>query len=162
MASHHVFAWVGFALAALIAAIFAHRRPAWAVALLVLTDPFEFPQYVWRTTITLPKVVLLGIVVGLLLRRVPLAPLWSKEARPLTIGALAICAATALSAIPATYIDVVARETLKAIEYAIIFGACVVAIAENPDDEPFRVGLLVSVTAVALIALAQLFGGAPS
>ena len=157
------FLWVpAFIFAAVVAAAVAYRRPAWAVALLVLIDPFDFQQYVWRTTITLPKVVLLGIVVGLLLRRVPLAPLWSKEARPLTFGALAICAATALSAIPATYIDVVARETLKAIEYAIIFGACVVAIAEDPDDEPFRVGVLLSVTAVALIALTQLSGGAPS
>jgi O-antigen ligase len=153
---------VGFVVAGLVAAVVANRRPALAVALLVLTDPFEFHQYVWRTTITLPKVVLLGIVVGLLVRRVPLAPLWSNEARPLTIGALAICAATALSAIPSTYIDVVARETLKAIEYAIIFAVCVTAIAADPDDDPFRVGLLIAVIAVALLALAQVFGGAPS
>jgi O-antigen ligase len=153
---------LAFAAAAIVGAIVTFRRPAWGIALLLFVDPFAFYHSIGRTTVTLPKAVLAGIVVALLVKRIPLRALWAPQARPLTIGALALVAANALSAIPATYIDVVARETLKSLEYAIVFGCCVVATVADPDLRPFRFALLGVVALVSLEALAQEFIGAPS
>jgi O-antigen ligase len=152
----------GFAVAVIAAGFVTFRRPAWGVALLLFVEPFAFYHSLGRTTITLPKAVLAGILLALLVKRLPLRVLWAPQARPLTIGALALVAANALSAIPATYIDVVARETLKSLEYAIVFGCCVVASVADRDLRPFRFALLAVVTLVSLAALAQEFTGAPS
>lgn len=153
---------IGFLAVAAAAAALTLRRPAWGVALLLAVDPFAFYHAVGRTTVTLPKVVLLGILVALLLRRAAWQSLWMPRARPLTIGAAALVAANALSAVPGVYVDAVARETLKALEYAIVFACCVVASRADPDLRPFRLALFGVVTLVSLIALGQEFAGAPS
>jgi len=151
-----------FIVVAVATAYLAYRRPAWGVAVLVFVDPFAWYHDISRTTVTLPKVVLAGLILGLIVRRTPLWPLWGPRSRALSVAALALIAANALSIVPALYVDVVARETFKAVEYALAFAACVVAIADDPDPRPFRVALLGVVTLVALLALVQEFFGAPS
>jgi len=151
-----------FIVVAAATAYLAYRRPAWGVAALVFVDPFAWYHDISRTTVTLPKVVLAGLILGLIVRRTPLWPLWGPRSRALSVAALALIAANALSIVPALYVDVVARETFKAVEYALAFAACVVAIADDPDPRPFRVALLGVVTLVALLALVQEFFGAPS
>src|SRR5665213_543241 len=151
-----------FLVAAVAAGYVTFRRPAWGVALLLFVTPFAFYHSVGHTTITLPKTVLLGIVVALLLKRVPLQPLWAPRARPLIIGALALVAANALTAIPAIHLDAVLREILKSFEYALVFGCALVATAADSDLRPFRFALLGVVALVSLEALTQEFIGAPS
>jgi O-antigen ligase len=152
-----VFLVVGAATAYL-----AYRRPSWAIGVFILIDPFAWYHDVGRTTITFPKVVLAAIIVGLLARRTSIRPLFCKESRALSIAALALIAANALSIVPAVYADVVARETFKAIEYALAFAVCVVAVADDPDPRPVRVALIGAVTLVAMTALVQEFLGTPS
>jgi O-antigen ligase len=139
-----------------------YRRPSWGIALLVAADPFLFSHTLSRTTITLPKVVLAGFFAGLLFRRVDWRPLWSPQLRPLSAGALAILAAVALSAIPAEYIDAVARETLKYAEFALVYACCAVAWIAEPDERPLRVSLIATTSVVVLAALTQEWTGAPS
>lgn len=151
-----------FLLVAVAAAVASYKRPAWGIALLILTGPFAFSHDAWRTTITLPKVVLLGVILALALRRVSIRPLWSREVGPLVVAVLVLIGANALSAIPAAYIDPVLRETAKALEYAIVFACCVLATVADPDPVPFRWALIVAVSLVSLMAMSQEFLGAPS
>jgi O-antigen ligase len=88
--------------------------------------------------------------------------LWSREIRPFVIAVLALVGANAISAIPATYIDPVLRETAKALEYAIVFACCVLATVSDPDPLPFRRALIAAVSVVSLLAMAQEFLGASS
>ncbi len=141
------------------------RRPSFGVAGLTAIDPFALYRMAGHTTITLPKTALIGLIVGLLARRdFPLrllAPLESK-ARPLTIGALLIVLATALTLPQAEHRVEVFRETLKALEYLAAFFFIVVAMREDPDEDVVRITLAAILGIVSLCALAQLVTGAPS
>ena len=147
---------------AVCAALLARRRPAYGIALLVVLDPFAWAHDLGPTQITLSKAALLGVLVALVLRRSPLAALRDPAARPLLGGALAIVVVTAFSAIPATYIDAVARETLKAIEYALAFGAAAVSIASETDEDAVRACVVVASALACASALVQYVTGAPS
>ena len=151
-----------FTLVALVLAVATRRKPACALAALVVAAPFDFSRAIGPTTITLPKAVLVGAVLGLVLRRASLRPLFARRARPLTLGALAIVAATALSAIPATYIDATARETLKALEYFVTFACAALAFAEDPDEALFWNMLGIATLLVCGLALVQDVTTAPS
>jgi hypothetical protein len=153
---------LGFLLVLAVAGLACYRRPSWGASLLLIADPFTFSRDLWHTTITLPKAVLLGVLIALAAKRSSLRSLWWGAVRPLTFAAAALTAATALTVIPGLYIDAVARETLKSLEYALAFACCVVAWTEDPDPRPFRIALLAVVGAVSLAALAQEFSGAPS
>ena len=151
-----------FLAVAVCAALLARRRPAYGIALLVVLDPFAWAHDLGPTQITLSKAALLGVLVALVLRRSPLAALRDPAARPLLGGALAIVVVTAFSAIPATYIDAVARETLKAIEYALAFGAAAVSIASETDEDAVRACVVVASALACASALVQYVTGAPS
>lgn len=144
------------------ALLLARRRPVYALALVLLLDPFDHARYLFGTTITFPKVALLGGLLGLALRRPSLAVLAAPRSRPLVLGLLAILAATALSAIPGVYIDAVARETLKTLEYAAAFGFAAVAFAADGDEKVIWRTIELGAATVAVLALAQLFTAAPS
>jgi len=144
-----------FLAVAVCAALLARRRPAYGIALLVVLDPFAWAHDLGPTQITLSKAALLGVLVALVLRRSPLAALRDPAARPLLGGALASVVVTAFSAIPATYIDAVARETLKAIEYALAFGAAAVSIASETDEDAVRASVVVASALACASALVQ-------
>jgi len=127
-------------------------------------EPFDWSHAIARTTLTLPKVALLGLIVGLVLRRSSPRALARVPTRLVAVGAAAIVAGDLLSAIPGTYIDALVRETLKAIEYLTIFVACTVALDNDAEsnDRELRFALVGVVGVVTLLAFAQLHGGAPS
>jgi O-antigen ligase len=157
-----VAAALAFAAVGLVAALLAARRPAFGIAALLILDPFAWAHDLGPTQITFPKAALVGVAIALLARRVPLTALRDARVRPLAGGALAIVAVTALSAIPGTYIDAVARETLKALEYVLAFGAAAVSIASDDDEELVRTSVLVASALVCASALVQYVTGAPS
>jgi O-antigen ligase len=128
------FSLVVFALVALIATLLTRRRPAYGIALLLACEPFDWAHDIGPTQVTLGKLALAGVVVGLALRRTSLRVLWGSSAAPIVGGAVAIALVTALSAIPATYIDATARETLKALEYLAIFAVAAVAVRDEADE----------------------------
>ncbi len=131
-----------------------------------MLEPFDWAHAVARTTLTFPKVALLGLIVGLTVRRASPRALARSATWLVAAGAAAIVAGDLLSAIPGTYIDALVRETLKAIEYLTIFIACSIALDRDgdtkADDRVLRVAFASVVGIVTLLAFAQLFGGAPS
>lgn len=151
-----------FALVAIGAAWLTTRRPAYGVAALVLADPFGYAHYVGWTTITIPKVVLAGVAIGLVVRRPPLGVLRSRETLAVLAGGVAIAVVTMLSAIASTYIDVVARESLKAVEYVVVFCVAAVAFASDPDETLAWKALGAVAAIVCFSALLQEFTGAPA
>jgi O-antigen ligase len=158
-----LFAAAIFALVALAVAFVAARRPLFGVAALFALEPFAWPHALGPTQLSLPKVALVGLIAGLVLRRSSLAVLRAADVRPLLIGACAIVAATAFSVLPAVYADAVARETLKAVEYLATFGATAVAVANDRSSAaPLEIAILATGAVACVLALAQYATGAPS
>jgi O-antigen ligase len=151
-----------FVLVALTCAAITWRHPAVGIAGLLTCEPFDWAHDLGPTQITLGKVALLGVMLGLAARRTSLAPLRAQRVRPIVLGALAIGVVTALTAIPAIYIDATARETLKAIEYLAVFAVAAIAIRDE-RDETLVVNALGALTMVVCgLALAQLTHAAGS
>ncbi len=156
--------WPAFAYVA-VCAIFvalALRRPAAAVAGLILLDPFAFYHYLGPTTLTLSKVALVGTAVGLALRRPSVQVLRNRGALLVAIACASVVAATALSIVQADFVIPAVRETLKAAEYLALFLAALVAFADD-RDERLTIGACMAVASVvSLLAIRQEFGGAPA
>ncbi|HEV2909223.1 MAG TPA: O-antigen ligase family protein [Candidatus Eremiobacteraceae bacterium] len=152
-----------FALAGIGAAWLALRRPQWATALIAFTVPFAFYRDVMGTTITLEKVVIIGIAIGLVMRGAPLVPA-SPTARRIMLAGLAVLGAIAISGVGAAFIGPVLRETLKQLEYLVMFWCAASLIVEQRDDSRWlEGGIIASVLIVSFDAIAQgLLGGAPS
>lgn len=138
------------------------RKPISAVVALLLLDPFAYYQAIGVTTLTLSKIALLAAIAGLAYRRVPLRALQSSPIARLGIAVLLVAAATALSAAHASFPGPAARETLKWIEYAIIFGVCAVAFFEDPDELLIRWSVLVVTAAVIALSIPEIVLGAHS
>ncbi len=128
----------------------------------MLVTPVAFAHEIFGTAITLPKVVLLGVVLGLstyagctkLLRRRPAA---------LLLGALAVlCIVTLLTLFDAADRGAVIRETLKVVEYAVLFAAAFVCYTLDAQDAPLIGAVAIAAIVVSLSALAQEIVGAPS
>jgi putative inorganic carbon (hco3(-)) transporter len=151
-----------FVAALLAAAVLTARRPAYGLGALILATPVAYAHEVFGTTITFPKVVLLGVLLGLTTFRNALV-LLRRPPAPLLIAALgALIVATLLSGLDALHRGPVVREALKAVEYAAIFIAAFLAVALDPDDAPLVAAASVAAIAVALSALIQEIVGAPS
>lgn len=147
-----------FAAAALVTV----RRPAYALGALLITVPLDFPREILITTISVPKCIVLGVLVGL----TAFPGIWRDLRRPpapLLLAALALYLfATALSAAGALHLAAVARETLKWLEYLAFFVAAFCCYRLDGDDPPIVVCAAVGAIVVCLSALAQEFAGAPS
>ncbi|MFY9781656.1 MAG: O-antigen ligase family protein [Candidatus Baltobacteraceae bacterium] len=148
--------------AAVLVAFATKARPALGLAALVASVPFAFYQTVGRTTFTLPKAALLGLIAGLFARHADLRPLAARPARPILIAGALVLAATILSGLQAAHREPVARETFKALEYLLAFAAVLVAARADWDERIVRVTLAATVTLVSILALAQASGRAPS
>jgi len=140
----------------------ARARPAYVPAILVALVPFAFYHDVGATTISLSKVALAAAILGLALGKRSLSPLRDGSARLLLVCAALVTAATALSLWPALYRGAALRETLKSLEYLLLFATVVVAFRSEPDERPVRLALAGSAAVVSLLALAQYLTGAPS
>jgi len=143
-------------------ALIAMRRPAYAIALLIVVQPFAIYGDVWVTTVTLPKATLLGVLLGLAARRGVLRPFASPGPRAIFIAGALLLAATLLTVAHAAYYAPVARETLKAVEYVLLFVAIVAAYRLDPDKAVVRNACVAVAILVALLALSQEFYGATS
>jgi O-antigen ligase len=132
-------------------------RPSNAIVALIATAPFDFSHAVGATTITFDKVALLAAVVGLGLRR-------PRVTIPRTIGIsiFFVILATLLTFAVAEYKGPVLRETLKWIQYLLIFAVAAAAWQLDPDRRRLEGAVTLTVTAVAFLALAQEFIGSPT
>jgi O-antigen ligase len=144
------------------AAIVTSRRPAYGLCALIVVTPFALYREVAGTTVTLPKVVLVGVLIGLTAYPGCLGRL---HARPLPLLLASIggyVAITALSIVDAAHPGATLRETLKFVEYGALTVAGYLCYALDPDDRSLTGTVAIAALAVAATALAQEFTGAPS
>ena len=143
-------------------ALLTARRPAYGLAALFAVTPIAFAHDLIATTVTLPKAVLVGVLLSLttyggsltLLRRYP---------APLLLAALAaFFVATALTLGGAAARGPALRETFKVVEYAGFFVAAYLCYAFDREDALPVGAFAASAIVVAISALAQEFVGAPS
>jgi O-antigen ligase len=155
-----------YLLAFFAVAVATRRRPALGVAAVIAVDPFALYRDVGDTTLTLPKIVLLAMIAGLALRRDLGGALRDlandRWARPLLVCGALVAFATALSIGVAEHRGPAVRETLKAIEYFVLFCTVVVALKLDPDELVVRVAIGATLGAVTVLALSQEVLGAPS
>lgn len=138
------------------------RRPALGACVLIVVVPFALYQQALHLTITLPKVAVLGVLLGLSAYPDAFAPLAAKAPwRILTAGVFVLCA-TLVSFVHATHTLPVIRESLKMGEYLVIFCAVVAAYRLDPDRRAFANAILGSAIAVSVLALAQEVFGSTS
>jgi O-antigen ligase len=156
------FAAMSYAVLFVGGALVAMRRPAYAVALLIVVQPFAIYGNAWVTTVTLPKAALLGVLLGLATYRGVWRPLASPAPRALLIAGALVVGATMLSGIHAIYGAPVLRESLKAAEYIFLFVAVICAYRLEPDAAIVRNACVAVVTLVALFAISQEVYGATS
>lgn len=151
-----------FVAALIAAAALTARRPVYGLAALILSTPVAFAHDAFGTTITLPKAVLLGVLLGLSTYR-GCAKWLRNPPAPLFIGALALlCAVTTLTLLDAAYRGPVIREALKIVEYAAYFVTAFLCYALDGEDAPLVGAAAIAAIAVSLSALAQEVVGAPS
>lgn len=151
-----------FAATLIAAALVTARRPAYGLAALFLVMPFDFAHEVFGTTITLPKIVVLGVLLGVS-TYAGCGAFLRKPPAPLLLAALGtLLAVTALTAIGAVHRGLVVREALKIVEYAAIFIAAFLCHSLDADDAPPRASVAIAAIVVAISALAQEILGAPS
>ncbi|HZZ66382.1 MAG TPA: O-antigen ligase family protein [Candidatus Baltobacteraceae bacterium] len=138
------------------------RRPYYGVCALIAVQPFAFYQDVFATTLTLSKVVLVGVLLGLLAYPWAFAALRAPAPQRLIRAGLLVLGATVLTFAVATYHDAVVRESLKLIEYLLLFSVVVAAYRLDPQPQAIRTTVLLTTLTVALLALLQEIVGAPS
>ncbi len=132
-------------------------RPSNAIVALIATAPFDFSHAIGATTITFDKVALLAAIAGLGLRR-PRVTI----PRAIGISIFFVIIATLLTLAVAEYRGPVLRETLKWIQYLLIFSVAAAAWQLDPDRRRLELTVSITVTVVAVLALAQEFIGSPS
>ena len=138
------------------------QRPAYGLCALILVEPFAFYHEAFSTTITLPKVAILGVLLGLSTYPNVFAPLAAKTPLRILTAGLIVLAATLLSFAHAAHHAPVIREALKTVEYLLLFIAAVAAYRLDPDRRAVRTVLIWSAVAVSILALGQEIVGAPS
>jgi O-antigen ligase len=145
-------------------AAFARRRPSFAVAVLIATTPFALYRDVFATTITLGKIALLAALGGLAFRVASekLDTSGLRAVLPLAVALGTLFVATAISIVQAAHPDAAVRETFKALQYLALTAVVFAAWRIDPDERPIRYALLATMTVVAVVAIAEEFGGAPS
>jgi len=153
---------VAYAIAFVAVAAIGYRRPAYGVAILIALVPFALYRDVGPTTITLFKVTLLAMVAALLAKRCDPSTLRRPAARLLLVCGALVVLATALSIWHAAYRGAALRETLKSVEYLLVFATVAIAAAADADSRPIRIALAAVVAVVSLLAIAQEVTGAPS
>uniref|UniRef100_E6Q608 Putative bicarbonate transporter, ICT family protein n=1 Tax=mine drainage metagenome TaxID=410659 RepID=E6Q608_9ZZZZ len=156
--------WFMLFVAAFIAiTLLARKRPLYGLLALIATAPFGFAHAVAHTTVTLPKVALLAVILGLCAHRTLFARLRAREVRAWLLALAAVAAAMLLSVTQAAYLAPALRESLKALEALAIFAVAVVASEESDALDRLALPVFAAVAAlVALLALLEVIIGAPS
>jgi O-antigen ligase len=151
-----------FALAFVVAALLCARRASYGLVLLILAQPFDLSRDVFGTTISLPKVVLLGVLVGLATYAGVLRLARDRPAPLLFLAIGAYLAATLLSFVGAEHHIATLRESFKVLEYGALFGTAYLCYRLDANENAIATTIAVAAIAVALSALAQEVVGAPS
>ena len=156
--------WLMLFVAAFIGiALLTERRPIFGLLALIATTPFLFAHSIVHSSVTLPKVALLAVALGLLAHRSAWARLRERSARIWLLAFLGVVAATLLSVTQANYLVPAVRETLKAVEALAIFAVAVTACVERADLERYALPCFTAVAAlVSVLALLDDVIGAPS
>ncbi|HEY9179624.1 MAG TPA: O-antigen ligase family protein [Candidatus Baltobacteraceae bacterium] len=138
------------------------RRAAYGACVLIAVVPFAFYQETLGENITLSKVAVLAVLLGLSAYPDAFAPVAAKAPwRILTAGVFVICAML-ISFIHATYTEPVVHEALKVLEYLLVFCAAAAAYRLDPDRRAISRTFFATGIVVAILALAQEIVGAPS
>lgn len=138
------------------------HRPVYGLCAMILTEPFAFYHAALSTTVTLPKVAVVGVLLGLWTYPNAFAPLASRAPSRILIAGLLVLAATLLSYAHALHHAPVIRESLKAVQYLLTFCAAVAAYRLDPDRSAVRSAFMYAAIGVALLALLEELTGAPS
>lgn len=138
------------------------RRPAYGACVLIVVVPFALYQKLAVEMLTLPKVGVLAVLLGLSAYRNAFAPVASRVPWRILTAGLFVLAATLVSFVHAAYPVPVIDESLKIAQYLLTFCAVVAAFHLDPDRRAFANALLGTAIAVALLALAEEVVGAPS
>ena len=156
--------WFMLFIAAFFAvALLTQRRPFYGLLALIATAPFAFAHAVGHTTVTLPKVALLAVVLGLCAHPALFLRLRSRAARWWIVAFAVMVAATALSVTQADYLAPALRESLKAIEALAIFAVALLASDERDALDRLALPTIAATTVlVSLLALLEVVVGAPS
>jgi O-antigen ligase len=150
-------------MAALIAAmLLATRRASYGITALILVQPFDFPRYVFGTSVTLPKVVLLGVLLGLAAQTGWRDALSRQRIRTVLIALAVFTAVVGITILVAAHRAAAVRETLKWLEYLALFAAVCVAYRRDRNDRLLLRVWAATATLVMLTALVQEIIGAPS
>lgn len=138
------------------------RRAAYGACVLAFAVPFALYQDAFGETITLPKVAVLAVLLGLSAYPRAFGSLAETAPWRILTAALFVLAATLVSFVHAAYAGPVIRESLKAAEYILLFCAMFSAYRLDPDRRMLSTALLASAIAVCILALAQEIVGSPS
>jgi O-antigen ligase len=138
------------------------RRPVYGLCVLLFVQPFAYWQYIFNTTVTLPKVALFAVLLGLLVYRDAFVPLATGAPRRILLAGIFVLLATVLSFGQATYHEPAILESLKALEYVMLFCITVAAFRLDPDRRVVRNTVFACTILVSLLALVQEATGAPS
>lgn len=153
-----------FALVAIAVGALTYRRPALGVGALILCVPFADARYIGggSTSISVPKVALIGFFIALLAHRPSLSLLKDGRVRLVLYGFVAVMGAIVLSALGARDHAAVLRELAKWIEYFVTFAAAAIAFALDPDDRPIWRALIAVAYIEGALCFVQLLTGSPS
>jgi O-antigen ligase len=153
---------IAFAAAFVASILLTSRRPSYGIAALLIAQPFDFSHYLFDTTVTLPKVVLLGTLLALAARGGWSEALSARPVRAVAIALLLFAAVVALTITVADYRGVALRETMKWVEYFALFCAVCVAYPRDPNDVLLVRAWSGVTLLVALLALLEYVVGAGS
>jgi O-antigen ligase len=145
-----------------VVALLAARRPVYGLCALVLVIPFAFYRDTLGTTITLPKIVLLGTILGLTTYAGAFAYLRERAAIRFLVAGGAVLAMMALSIAQAGVLPPAIREVLKMLEYLALFATAYTCYRLDPDTRLIQRAIALTVALVSAVALLQEFLGAPS
>lgn len=153
-----------YALLFVCAIIGTRRRPIFGAALLIATSPFALYIPIDGTTLTLPKIVVVGVLIGLLVRGLDGTMLRDRRLIALLIAQGVFALVVLLSLSDAAFHAPVWREFLKQLQYALTGLVAFLAFrADSPESRErwIRFALLATTAIVSLAALLQERSGAP-
>jgi len=154
--------WAMLFLAAFLAAVVATvRRPSYGIFFSICVQPFPLDHYLFNTTVTFPKVVLLGMLLGLCAQPGWRSALREAPVRRIFVALAAVACVVAVTIAVALHRGPAVRETFKWLEYAALFLAVCVAYRRDRNDSLLLYGWTGVTLAVSLLALLQEGIGAP-
>ncbi|HTU69706.1 MAG TPA: O-antigen ligase family protein [Candidatus Baltobacteraceae bacterium] len=133
------------------------RRPLYGLLALIATNPFLLAYSIHGTTVTLPKVTLIGVALGLAPRIGQIAR--TRPLRTLLVlgGAQLLFVVTMLpGSVHAIFHGAALRETLKAAEYLITIVVAYGAFRLDPGERAFRIAVALITIVVTALAFVQL------